>query len=91
MQERTGDDTIIPTFRYYVNTRMNILPYIYSEAQQCTEDGTPLMRAMMIDFPEDPEAYDLEEQYMFGRSLLVAPVLEEADRKGNLSARGRVD
>ena len=77
MQERTGDDTIIPTFRYYVNTRMNILPYIYSEAQQCTEDGTPLMRAMMIDFPEDPEAYDLEEQYMFGRSLLVAPVLEE--------------
>ena len=56
---------------------MNILPYIYSEAQQCTEDGTPLMRAMMIDFPEDPEAYDLEEQYMFGRSLLVAPVLEE--------------
>ena len=32
---------------------------------------------MMIDFPEDPEAYDLEEQYMFGRSLLVAPVLEE--------------
>ena len=29
---------------------------------------------MMIDFPEDPEAYDLEEQYMFGRSLLVAPV-----------------
>lgn len=77
VQERTGDDTIIPTFRYYVNTRMNILPYIYSEAQQCTEDGTPLMRAMMIDFPEDPEAYDLEEQYMFGRSLLVAPVLEE--------------
>ena len=77
VQERTGDDTIIPTFRYYVNTRMNILPYIYREAQQCTEDGTPLMRAMMIDFPEDPEAYDLEEQYMFGRSLLVAPVLEE--------------
>lgn len=77
VQERTGDDTIIPTFRYYVNTRMNILPYIYSEAQQCTEDGTPLIRAMMIDFPEDPEAYDLEEQYMFGRSLLVAPVLEE--------------
>lgn len=77
VQERTGDDTIIPTFRYYVNTRMNILPYIYSEAQKCTEDGTPLMRAMMIDFPEDPEAYDLEEQYMFGRSLLVAPVLEE--------------
>lgn len=77
VQTRTGDTSIISHFSYYVNTRMNLLPYIYSEAQQCTADGTPMMRAMFIDFPEDTNTYSLDEQYMFGRSLLVAPVLNE--------------
>lgn len=77
VQERTGDETIIPVFRRYVNTRMNLLPYIFSEAQQCVNDGSPLMRAMLIDFPDDSNVYGIEDQYMFGRSLLVAPVLEE--------------
>ena len=77
VQARTGDDTVVSHFSYYVNTRMNILPYIYSEAMQCSDDGTPLMRAMFIDFPEDSNVYSLDEQYMFGRELLVAPVLNE--------------
>lgn len=77
VQARTGDNTVVPHFSYYVNTRMNILPYIYSEAMQCSNDGTPLMRAMFIDFPEDSNVYSLDEQYMFGRELLVAPVLNE--------------
>ena len=78
VQSRTVDSTIIPHFRYYVNTRMNILPYIYSEAQNCISDGTPLMRAMFIDFPEDTETYSLSEQYMFGRNILVAPIVNES-------------
>lgn len=53
------------------------MPYIFSEAQQCVNDGSPLMRAMLFDFPEDFNVYGLEDQYMFGRALLVAPVLEE--------------
>ena len=77
VQSRTGDTSIIPHFSYYVNTRMNILPYIYSEAQKCTNDGTPLMRAMFIDFPQDENTYSLDEQYMFGRSILVAPIVNE--------------
>lgn len=76
-QARTSDPSIIPHFRYYVNTRMNLLPYIYSEATRSTVDGSPMMRAMLIDFPEDENTYSLDEQYMFGRSLLVAPVLNE--------------
>lgn len=78
VQSRTGDPTIISHFRYYVNTRMNILPYIYSEAQNCISSGAPLMRAMFIDFPEDTEAYSLNEQYMFGRNILVAPIVHES-------------
>lgn len=77
VQERTGDNSIIDHFCYYANTRMNILPYIYSEAQKCSDDGTPLMRAMIIDFPEDSNVQSLDEQYMFGRNILVAPIVNE--------------
>jgi alpha-glucosidase (family GH31 glycosyl hydrolase) len=77
VQNRTGDNSIVPMFRKYINTRMNLLPYIFSEAQNSAQGGTPMMRAMFLDNPEDSNTYDLEEQYMFGRSLLVAPVVQE--------------
>jgi len=77
VQSRTGDNTVISHFSRYTNTRMNLLPYIYSEANKSSEDGSPIMRAMFIDFPEDENAYSADEQYMFGRNILVAPVLEE--------------
>jgi alpha-glucosidase (family GH31 glycosyl hydrolase) len=77
VQARTGDNTIIPVFRKYTNTRMNLLPYIYSEARNSANGGAALMRAMFLDNQDDTSTYDLEEQYMFGRSLLVAPVMEE--------------
>ncbi len=77
VQSRTGDNSIVPMFRKYINTRMNLLPYIFSEAQNSAYVGTPMMRAMFLDNPEDSNTYDLEEQYMFGRSLLVAPVVQE--------------
>jgi len=77
VQSRTGDSSIIPMFLKYTNTRMNLLPYIFSEAQNSAHTGTPMMRAMFLDNPEDTNTYDLEEQYMFGSSLLVAPVVQE--------------
>ena len=77
VQSRTGDTSIVPMFQKHMNVRMNILPYIYSEAQKSAFDGTPMMRAMMIDFPQDENVYALDEQYMFGRNLLVAPIMYE--------------
>ncbi|MDQ0338459.1 alpha-glucosidase (family GH31 glycosyl hydrolase) [Caldalkalibacillus uzonensis] len=77
---RTGDETIIDTFRFYVNTRMNLLPYIYSEAKKTSETGIPLMRAMAIEFPEDTITHDLTWQYMFGDYLLIAPIVNEGEK-----------
>ncbi len=77
VQSRTGDNTVVSTFRKYTNTRMNLLPYIYSESQKAAAEGTPMMRAMLLDYPEDETTYSLEEEYMFGHSLLVAPILNE--------------
>lgn len=60
----------------FIKLRYRLIPYIYSCARQITEKGTPLMRAMCMDHPNDPVTAELKYQYMFGPSLLIAPVLE---------------
>ena len=62
------------TYRYYANLRMNLLPYIYTEAKWFSETGEPMMRSMAYSFPEDVTAPEFEFQYMFGRNMLIAPV-----------------
>lgn len=76
-QTRTGDNTIISQFNKFVNTRMNLLPYIFSEAKKTSDSGVPMMRAMVLDYPSDTNTYTLNEQYMFGDNLLVAPIVTQ--------------
>ncbi|MEH7453232.1 glycoside hydrolase family 31 protein [Gottfriedia acidiceleris] len=75
--ERTGDKNVIEVYRFFANVRMNLLPYIYQEAKKASESGLPLMRALMVDYPEDVRVRGLYDQYLFGESLLVAPIIEE--------------
>lgn len=81
MQARTGDERIIDLYRFYANLRMNLLPYIYNEAIYISTHGEPLMRPLFYDYPEDPRVFNIEDQYLFGRSLLVAPVIVEGARQ----------
>jgi len=74
---RTGDERVVSVYRTYANLRMNMLPYIYNEAVSSAKSSEPLMRALMIDFPVDPASFSIDDEYMFGRDLLVAPVLQE--------------
>ena len=74
MAQRKGEDACLETYRYYANLRMNLIPYIYTEAKWAAESGEPLMRSMAYAFPQDSAAADYEFQYLFGRELLVAPV-----------------
>lgn len=78
---RTGDERVMSIYRTYANLRMNLLPYIYNEAVSSANSREPLMRALMIDFPGDPASFFIDDQYMFGRDLLVAPVLYEDARE----------
>jgi alpha-glucosidase (family GH31 glycosyl hydrolase) len=55
---------------------MRLLPYITAEACHCTETGEPLMRPLFLDWPDDQQALQVVDQYCFGRSLLVSPVLQ---------------
>ncbi len=64
------------SFRLMVETRYRLMPYIYAQAKICTERGLPMLRAMMVEFPEDPGAWQVDNAYMFGADILVAPLLE---------------
>ena len=75
----------------YINLRYSLLPYIYSEAWQITNQQSSLMRALVMDFPNDEKVLDLNDQYMFGHSFLVAPVLKSMyteDKKENFQQDG---
>ena len=81
MQDRTGDPDVLPIFRFYANLRMNLLPYIWSEAIKSSRSGLPMMRALPLEFPEDERARAFAYQYLFGEALLVAPVAWEGQKQ----------
>jgi alpha-glucosidase (family GH31 glycosyl hydrolase) len=72
---RTSDSSVITTSAKFVNTRMNLLPYIFSEAKKSSDTGKPMMRAMVMDYPSDTNTHHLDAQYMFGDHLLIAPIV----------------
>jgi alpha-D-xyloside xylohydrolase len=53
------------------------MPYLFAMACEASHEGLPLMRAMMLEFPEDPSCLPLDRQYMLGESLLVSPIFRE--------------
>ncbi len=63
-------------FRYYDKLRYSLMPYIYEEARKCTETGLPMMRALYLEYPEDRNVRYIDDQYLFGDNLLIAPVLK---------------
>ncbi len=74
VQARTGDTSVVPTFAKFANVRMNLVPYLYTEADDSASTGVPMMRAMSLAFPGDATAATYDQQYLFGSQLLVAPI-----------------
>lgn len=58
----------------FINIRYRLLPYIYATSWGVTNNQSSMMRALVMDFPKDKNALDINDQYMFGKSLLVSPV-----------------
>jgi len=76
IQNRTGDEGVIPIFRFFTNLRMNLMPYILHSARQSSDSGLPMMTALPIAYPDDMLCRKFPFQYLFGREVLVAPVVE---------------
>ncbi|MFP3088860.1 alpha-xylosidase [Treponema sp. TIM-1] len=68
------DDEASDVLRFFVKLKCRLMPYLYAAAVESHEEGIPLLRAMVLEFPEDPACAYLDRQYLLGPSLLVAPV-----------------
>lgn len=68
-----GDDGL-RNFKKYDSIRYKLLPYIYSNAYTMYKTGKPLMSALVLDYQDDGNVYDIGDQYMFGNSMMVCPV-----------------
>ncbi len=68
---------VIPIYREFASLRKDLVPYITEEADYCCSTGEPLMRPLFLDWDDDPEVWNIEDQYLFGRHLLVAPVFNK--------------
>lgn len=71
------DEEACDVARHFVNLKCRLMPYIYEMAAEAHENGTPLMRPMVFEYPLDPACAALDMQYMLGDSLLIAPVFNE--------------
>lgn len=63
-------------FRKCAEMKYRLMPYVYSEAVTSSANGWPMMRALLLEFPDDPGAWRVDDEYMFGSSILVAPMME---------------
>jgi alpha-D-xyloside xylohydrolase len=68
-------------FRQYAELRYRLLPYIYSEAVASTQSSLPMARPLVLEYPDDPTCYTIEDQYMFGAALMIAPILDKTGRR----------
>lgn len=71
------DDEAVDVLRHFTNLKCRLMPYLYAKACEAHRTGVPMMRAMLLEFPDDPACDTLDRQYLLGESLLVAPVFSE--------------
>jgi alpha-D-xyloside xylohydrolase len=67
----------VDVLRFFTKLKCSLMPYLFSKAVEATVKGTPMMRAMVLEFNNDPTCDHLDRQYMLGDSLLVAPIFNE--------------
>ncbi len=68
-------------FREAAEMKYRLMPYVYAQAKDCSNRGLPMVRALFIEFPDDAGAWNVEDEYMFGSQILVAPMIESGDER----------
>lgn len=70
-------DSFMDAFRKADEMRYRLMPYIYAQARDSSQRGLPMVRALFVEYPDDPGSWLVDHQYLFGADLLVAPLLED--------------
>ena len=86
----TVDAESSDVLKFFTGLKCRLMPYLYSQAMLSTISGLPVsLRAMFIEFPDDPTSYYLDRQFMFGDSILIAPVFAESGEVEFYLPKGR--
>src|SRR3954451_12452916 len=82
------DARVEPICRKYLELRYRLLPYLYSAVRECCTTGMPVMRALWLHYPDDPGALACGDEYLFGKNILVAAVVEKGAAPAKSTFRG---
>lgn len=74
-------DEFLEGFRKADNMRYRLMPYIYSQGKYSAERGLPMLRALFVEYPDDPGSWLIDDQYLFGSDMLVAPLFENVKER----------
>ena len=72
------DEALTEDFRRALGLRYSLMPYILAQSKESSAKGYPVLRALFFEYPNDPTSWTVDDQYMFGSDLLVAPLMESA-------------
>ena len=87
------DPALVEEFRRTIGLKYALMPYVYAQSVDSSAKGYPVLRTLFFEFPDDPTAWQVDDQYMFGSDLLVAPLMKEGStgRKVHLPAGDWID
>ncbi len=74
---KAGGTEALDIYRKYAGLHMSLFPYRYAAAQEAALHGTPMIRGLMLEYQDDAKARSIKDEYLFGPSLLVAPIVDE--------------
>jgi alpha-D-xyloside xylohydrolase len=72
------DEEFVNEYRRAVELKYALMPYVYAQAKESSARGWPMLRTLFLEFPDDPTSWTIEDEYMFGSDLLVAPLFQDA-------------
>jgi len=79
--DKNGGHEALDIYRKYAVLHMSLFPYRYAAAQEAAKTGMPLMRALVLNYQDDPRARTARDEYLFGPDFLVAPVIDEGTQR----------
>ncbi|MGO9246755.1 MAG: TIM-barrel domain-containing protein [Verrucomicrobiia bacterium] len=82
------DDETVRIAKYYFDLRWRLRDYLLAAAKSAREDGVPMWRPLLYEYPDDPATYNIDDEFFLGGGLLVAPILTESGERTVYLPRG---
>ena len=82
-------ESFTDAFRACAEMKYQLMPYVWEQAKECSQLGLPMVRALLVEFPHDQGAWYVEDEYMFGSKMLVAPLLESGNSRHVYLPKGK--